>query len=128
LADLTDEPFVWYPQPPGSSYGRLVEACRAGGLSLNVIQEAESQEILLELVAMGLGATFVASSIAGHETLRNVVLKEVADLTAMFALEVVWRRDNPKPLLATFTEAVTNVLRKKEADVTDQREPDLATS
>lgn len=110
LADLIGEPFVWHPQPPGFIYGRLIDACRAGGLSLKVIQEAESLEMILELVATGLGVTFIGSSVAASGHPPNIVLKEVTDLTVTFNLEVVWRRDTINPLVARFTGAVTRAL------------------
>lgn len=63
LRDLRDEPFVWIRRAVSPAYyDRIAEACLAGGLTLNVVQEATTESTMMGLVAGGVGLSFAVAS------------------------------------------------------------------
>ncbi|MHC6155486.1 LysR family transcriptional regulator [Bradyrhizobium elkanii] len=69
LASLADEPLILYRRPTGPGlYDSIIAACRAGGFSPKVAQEATRMVSTLSLVAAGLGISIVPESMARLET------------------------------------------------------------
>lgn len=106
LADLRDEPFVWFPRPANSHvYDRVLSACHTAGVTLRIVQEVNSDTTALSLVAGGTGLSFVIES-AKRTRPSGVVLRDVGDLRVTAQLFAVWRQDNKAPALQTFVEMV----------------------
>jgi len=106
LGDLKPEPFVWFPRwvaPP--LYDRVLAACHAAGLTLNIVQEVNNPTTMLSLVAGGIGVTFTITS-AGKTKPESVVLRKVDDLQVTAELSAIWRGDNKVPALQKFIEMV----------------------
>jgi len=56
LGDLKREPFVWFPRPVAPPlHDRVLAACHAAGLTLNIVQEVNNPTTMLSLVASGIG-------------------------------------------------------------------------
>jgi len=106
LGDLTREPFVWFPRsvaPP--LHDRVLAACHAAGLTLNIVQEVNNPTTMLSLVAGGIGVTFTITS-AEKTKPDSVVLRKVDDLRITAELSAIWRGDNKVPALQKFIEVV----------------------
>src|SRR5262249_61807433 len=106
LRDLTREPFVWFPRsvaPP--LYDRVLGACHAAGLTLNIVQEVNNPTTMLSLVAGGIGIKFTITS-AEKTKPDGVVLRKVDDLRRTAELTANCRGDNKVPTLQKFLEIV----------------------
>ena len=106
LVDLRREPFVWFPRPVAPPlYDRVLAACHAAGLTLNIVQEVNNPTTILSLVAGGIGVSF---TIASAEKMKpdSVVLRKVDDLRVTAELSAIWRGDNKVPALQKFIEIV----------------------
>ena len=106
LVELKREPFVWFPRPVAPPlYDRVLAACHAAGLTLNIVQEVNNPTTILSLVAGGIGVSF---TIASAEKMKpdSVVLRKVDDLRVTAELSAIWRGDNKVPALQKFIEIV----------------------
>jgi DNA-binding transcriptional LysR family regulator len=105
LEDLRNEPFLWMNRGINPHvYDRLMNACLEGGLSPNIVQHVLSQEVIPNLVSMGMGLGFVLSY-TRHRGAK-VVFREVQDLKIPLQLDLLWRRDNASATLAQFVDTV----------------------
>jgi len=112
LADLEGEPFLWYPRHLGAAtYDALAAAFTERGLTFQVTQEGEAEEVLLELVSFGMGITLVTESVTDRRRLDNVVLRRVEDLDLELALDLVWRRDDRSALVSAFVDILRPMIR-----------------
>ena len=106
LGDLKGEPFVWFPRAVAPLYyDRVLSACHASGLTLNIVQEGNNDTTMLSLVAGGIGLSFTIKS-AERRKPDSVVLKEVDDLRLTVELSAIWREDNKVPALRKIIEIV----------------------
>jgi DNA-binding transcriptional LysR family regulator len=106
LGDLKEEPFVWIPRAAAPLYyDRVLTACHAAGLTLNVVQEGNNETTMLSLVAGGIGLSFTIKS-AEKRKPDSVVLKVVEDLRLTVELSAIWREDNKVPALQKLIEIV----------------------
>lgn len=96
--DLADEPFVWFPRAVAPAYfDRAMAAFAAAGLVPRVVQEGESDSVMLSLVSAGVGVSLV-NSVARWRRPDGVVLRELAGLDLALPLDFVWRAP-PAPAL-----------------------------
>jgi DNA-binding transcriptional LysR family regulator len=111
LVDLKGEPCVWLPRAVAPLYyDRVLSACHAVGLTLNIVQEGNNDTTMLSLVAGGIGLSFTIKS-ADRRKPDSVVLKEVEDLRLTVELSAIWRGDNKDPALRNLIE----IIRKMKA-------------
>ena len=106
LVELKREPFVWFPRPVAPPiHDRVLAACHAAGLTLNIVQEVNNPTTILSLVAGGIGVSF---TIASAEKMKpdSVVLRKVDDLRVTAELSAIWRGDNKILALQKFIEIV----------------------
>jgi DNA-binding transcriptional LysR family regulator len=112
LGDLKGEPFVWIPRVAAPLYyDRVLSACHAAGLTLNIAQEGNNDTTMLSLVAGGIGLSFTIKS-AERRKPDSVILKEVEDLRLTVNLSAIWREDNKLPALRKFIEIVRKTKAK----------------
>jgi DNA-binding transcriptional LysR family regulator len=106
LRDLERESFVWYPRGAlPVLYERVLSACHAAGVTLNIVQEGNSPTTLLSLVAGGIGLSFINKSAARMKP-PNVVLREVEDLRVKLEFSAIWWADKNDPALDNFVDIV----------------------
>jgi len=61
--DLVGEQFIFLPRMVSPTYyDAIIAACRSVGITLNVVQEAASDAVMLSLVAANVGLTFTTRS------------------------------------------------------------------
>ncbi|MET0377789.1 MAG: LysR substrate-binding domain-containing protein [Spongiibacteraceae bacterium] len=110
LHDLIDEAFIWLARSRNAYYSdALLRDCIRGGLTPKIIQEADSESTALNLVAVGMGASFVVSASA-ESSLPDVVLKPVVELDSRLTLALVWVDDASSPLTLNFVETVRRIV------------------
>ncbi|WP_399937350.1 LysR family transcriptional regulator [Streptomyces sp. BBFR25] len=107
LAQLADEPWVMTPRDSWPPWHRAYgEQFREAGFTPNVVQEADSVQDLLGLVAAGLGVTrLVRSSL----TLRGTGVVFVPLKDAYAHTEMVWLPGNTSPALHRLIDIVTDL-------------------
>jgi len=113
LRDLREESFVVPPRTAATLvYDRVLSACHTAGVTFKIVQEVKSYATMLNLVAGGIGLSFVTES-AERTKPNGVVLRDVADLRVTAELFAIWRKDNRAPALQKFVE----MIRSQFADV-----------
>jgi DNA-binding transcriptional LysR family regulator len=112
LADLQGEPFIWLPRDIAPVlHDRMIAKCHAGGLSPRIVQEAFDEMMMVNLVAVGMGLSFVIDT-ARHSWPENmVVFRRVDDFSLPLPLCFVWTAAPPPPALASL---VTTVRERKK--------------
>lgn len=78
------------------------------GFQPHVTQEVNQLQIVISLVAAGLGVGLVTAS-TERLTSQDVVYLELVDPTPRAEFSVVWRRDDTSPLLQAFLAVVREV-------------------
>jgi DNA-binding transcriptional LysR family regulator len=107
LADLAGEAFIWRArQISPAVYDRMLAACRAGGLEPNIVQEANNDLMMMNLVSVGFGLCFVVDSLYAQAPEDPVVFRKVEDFSMPLELCLAWRRDNPSKPLPHLIETV----------------------
>ena len=108
LRDLTNQPFIWLARSRNAYYSdALLRDCHSHGFSPKVIQEADSDATALNLVAVGMGISFV---VAATSPLPDVVLKPVTELNHSLTLALAWNGEMLSPLSENFVATVRAVV------------------
>jgi DNA-binding transcriptional LysR family regulator len=101
LRDLRDEPFVWRPRKVSPViYDRMLAACLAGGLVPNVVQEVYNEDMMVNLVSVGLGICFLVETTRDQCPSTLAVFLKVEDFSMPIDLCMVYRRDNRSAALS----------------------------
>ena len=104
LAELADEPFVFYSRPSGPAvHDTIVGFCRAAGFVPRIEQEAADVQTIVSLVAAGLGVSLLISPTPLSNP-EAVVYRELSDDLPRWQLSVAWSPDNRSPVLARFLD------------------------
>lgn len=127
VKDLADEPILMDPRSANPRlYDDILAAVRAHGVNLNVTAEFSNGEVLLMLVASGLGLSF-----GTRIDLGGLLWKPVVDLDLEKREIVMWRHDDADaPLLRPFLDIVREIRSELHApctgpvtDVAQRRRP-----
>ena len=113
LKDLEGEPFIWRPRDVSPIvYDHLLAACRAKGFTPDIVQEAHN-EMMLSLVAVGLGVGLLVEDVAEqHASDEMVAFRKVEDFSMPLDLCLVWRKDNPSKTLPNLVEIVRGLVQE----------------
>ena len=104
LAELADEPFVFYSRPSGPAvHDTIVGYCRAAGFTPRIEQEAADVQTIVSLVAAGLGVSLLIGPTPPSNP-EAVVYRELSDDLPPWQLSVAWSPDNRSPVLARFLD------------------------
>ncbi|MFC6300625.1 LysR family transcriptional regulator [Pseudomonas sp. CCM 7893] len=104
LAQLAEEPFVFFPRTYGSGlYAQLLNLARDAGFSPHFAQEAGEAMTIIGLVAAGLGVSVLPAS---YQRMRidGVVYRTLLDPEAVTAVWLVQRKDQRSPMAKAFVE------------------------
>lgn len=111
VGDLRDEPFVWLARMKLPwIHDQLIAECLGKGFSPRIAQEADDAEALLSLVSVGLGVAFVHPE--QRTPLREVVYRELTDLSLVWPLYLCWRREGASTVAVAFVDLVRGVRRE----------------
>jgi DNA-binding transcriptional LysR family regulator len=106
LRSLANEPFILCPEAVKPDlYSQIMQLCDRAGFQPRVVQEASPPEVLLGLVASGMGVSLVA---AGSETRHNagVVYRPLTVSTPILTIAAAWRKNSTSPILEDFLALV----------------------
>jgi DNA-binding transcriptional LysR family regulator len=107
LADLQGEPFIWLPRDIAPVlHDRMIALCHAGGLSPRIVQEAFDEMMMVNLVAVGMGLSFVVDTAKESWPENMVVFRRVEDFSLPLPLCFVWPAQTPAPALARLIDTV----------------------
>lgn len=108
VKDLVNEPILMDPRSANPRlYDDIIMAIRAHGVNLDLTSEVSNGEVLLMLVASGLGLTFGTEHAGRMLTLAGLQWKPVSDLSLEVRDIVMWRPDDTEaPLLRPFLDVV----------------------
>lgn len=122
VKDLVNEPILMDPRSANPRlYDDILAAVRAHGVNLDVTSEVLNGEVLLMLVASGLGLTFNTETMARILTLCGLHWKPVSDLDLEVREIVMWRpEDTEAPLLRPFLDVVRELRSELHAPGTGQ--------
>ncbi|MDF3201718.1 LysR substrate-binding domain-containing protein [Pseudomonas sp. 1912-s] len=104
LAQLAEEPFVFFPRTYGSGlYAQLLNLARDAGFSPHFAQEAGEAMTIIGLVAAGLGISVLPAS---YQRIRidGVVYRTLLDQEAVTAVWLVQRKGQQTPMAKAFVE------------------------
>jgi len=107
LAQLAEEPFVFFPRTYGSGlYAQLLNLARDAGFNPHFAQEAGEAMTIIGLVAAGLGVSVLPAS---YQRIRidGVVYRTLLDQEAVTAVWLVQRKGVQTPMAKAFVELLT---------------------
>ncbi|KHK56693.1 LysR family transcriptional regulator [Ralstonia sp. A12] len=110
LADVADQPFVWFDPERSSAHHRfLMRQCERAGFTPHVAQIGSDIPTVVGLVAAGMGCAFVPESLSAlcPPTVELVPLREVSD---RFDVEFTFDEDAAAPVVTRFAQALREVV------------------
>lgn len=110
LLALTDEVFILVSRPVVPVYYDLVlKVCREAGFVPHAPHEVDQPEVVLRLVAAGMGISLVPASVRRARP-RGVVFVSVAPSPPVLQTAVAWRRDTTSTLVRGFLDNVRRTM------------------
>jgi DNA-binding transcriptional LysR family regulator len=123
LADLLDEPFIWYSRSQAPAVRRQLEReLDKRGAKLRVAMESPSAEATLGLVSKGMGLGFAPISTHWAHAFPEITLRRIEDLRFSAQFKMLWLAANDSPILSRLVEAATKAVqdfKKHSAGVTE---------
>jgi DNA-binding transcriptional LysR family regulator len=102
LKDLVELPFVWIKRKESPQYYDMILAqCDRAGVTLHVLQEANTESAILSLVSAEIGSSFITEAALKRRP-ENVILLPVKDLDCELKLMAIWRKNDNNPVLKHF--------------------------
>lgn len=104
LNALANEAFILHPRQEGAVfYDQIIQLCEQAGFYPNVVQEVETSQTRIGLVAAGMGVTFVP------EYLQNlgdteVIYRRLKGAAPKLQLAIAHRHDNASPIVQQFLQ------------------------
>lgn len=101
LEDLHQEPFVWLSRAAAPAlHDVMLGACKLQGLSPKIVQQTSDENMIINLVSVGMGLAFVIESAAQTWPKGMVRFRKVTDFSLPLPLVLLWANNSqPKPLL-----------------------------
>jgi DNA-binding transcriptional LysR family regulator len=117
LKSLETYEFVGLPgSPPLNFFTSHTQPPREAGFLPLIVQQAETMEVLLGLVAAGIGISIVPS-VARRSRITDVEYLPIEDASAFVDFAIVWRKENQSPVLTEFV-ALIRESRQKTLNLT----------
>jgi hypothetical protein len=111
LGALASEPFVMDEQTQRSLISHQIMAlCWQAGFRPNVVQEAISEQAVIEFVAASMGIALVSACLSRLRT-DEIIYRPLIELAASVEDAVVWKPDNPSPTGKAFLSSVREVAK-----------------
>jgi DNA-binding transcriptional LysR family regulator len=109
LARLAERPFILFPRALAPAwFDEVVSACHGAGFSPRVVQEAVGIDVTLGLVAAGLGVALLPASVRTLHR-EDVVYVDLEPPVPAQRTAIVWRRDEPSPVVQRFLDVARSV-------------------
>lgn len=115
VADLAADPFILFPRRFGpAKYDRMIGLCAAAGFAPNIVQEAESKQGMVGLVAAGIGVALLPASVSSLRR-GGVVYAEIDDSDRWMEMGLVWSPKRMTPVLRGFLDTAREACRGLDA-------------
>ena len=102
LVDLTQESFILHPRVEGPFlYDGFLKLCRQAGFEPQIIQEVNSHQSRICLVAAGMGITFIPAGLQ-KAIAQDLICISVLDIPFKLEFAASWRSLNVTPVLQKF--------------------------
>lgn len=112
VAALADEPFILFPRDAVPQFHDLaVRLCRDAGFIPNVRNEVDSTDLVLRLVAAGLGVSLVPASVCSTTAQPSVAFRPLKPSPRILKTVIAWRFDNSLPAVNAFVKIVREAVR-----------------
>jgi DNA-binding transcriptional LysR family regulator len=85
-------------------YTQVMRICRKAGFVPNIGREVTPMESVVGLVAAEVGIAIVPSTAQQRLRIANVEYRPLRERYAVMEFAIVWRKDNPSPVVAAFVE------------------------
>ncbi|BCS90057.1 LysR substrate-binding domain-containing protein [Pseudodesulfovibrio sediminis] len=106
LKDLDGEPLVFFqPMNQPALYRSLIGSFHKAGFMPNIVQEANTEQSIVALVATGLGCALVPSSSA-TACRGGVVFKAISGDLPQWEITALWKKKNETALLKKFLDVI----------------------
>jgi len=123
IADLRDQPFIFYPQHSGIGiYEHVIKLCAHAGFSPRIVQEARDSSTIVGLAATGLGIAVVPSELQCINV-PHVLFRPLADKGAITDLLLVSRAGEGSALIAGFRHMMQAALAAGARDAANAADP-----
>lgn len=100
LAAFAEEPFVAYPGGQGFLLRDTMDAqCRLAGFDPRVVRESPNSQVLMCLVAAGVGVSIVPRELQYQEEIVGLSFKPLGPGALRLAHGMAWKRGNTNPAL-----------------------------
>ncbi|WP_086995873.1 LysR family transcriptional regulator [Rhizobium sullae] len=110
LADLASEALIQFPRSINPSlYDEIIGLCRSSGFSPRIVREATPKQTIIGLVSVGLGVSLLPACL---QNLRRsgVVYRPIQGRSLSIDTSIIYRREQPSPVLKAFLEIVRETL------------------
>lgn len=109
VRSLVNEAFILGQRNSGCGwYDQVITLCRRAGFSPHVVQEVNEMQVLLGLVAAGLGIA-ILSGAAKQFQRSGIVYRELQPASPEVALAIVWQEGDSSVVLQSFLKTVREV-------------------
>lgn len=111
LSELASEPLIQFPRSINPSlYDEIVGLCISSGFSPRIVREATPKQTIIGLVSVGLGVSLLPACL---QNLRRagVVYRPIRGRTLSIDTSIIYRREEPSPVLRAFLEVVRETTR-----------------
>ncbi|MEM1368054.1 MAG: LysR family transcriptional regulator [Cyanobacteria bacterium P01_H01_bin.15] len=104
LDALANEAFILHPRQEGAAfYDQIIRLCEQAGFYPNVVQEVETSQTRVGLVAAGMGVTFVPEYLQNFGD-TEVIYRRLKGPAPSLQLAIARRRDNFSPIVQQFLQ------------------------
>jgi DNA-binding transcriptional LysR family regulator len=114
LKDLNGESFIWIPRAAAPSiHDGMMKECLSGGLNPHIAQEVFGESMIISLVSIGLGVSFVIDTTPDIWPRSMISYKKVSDFSMPLDMSLAWRNDNrsiPLERLVTLVDTLSKKL------------------
>lgn len=120
LADLASEALIQFPRSINPSlYDEIVGLCRSSGFSPRIVREATPKQTIIGLVSVGLGISLLPACL---QNLRRsgVVYRPIQGRTLSVDTSIIYRHEQPSPVLKAFLDIVRETTQKDSNPVSLQ--------
>lgn len=106
LNALADEQFILHPRQAGPVfYDQIIQLCEQAGFSPSVVQEVETSQTRVGLVAAGMGITFVPEYLQNVAD-TEVVYRRLKGDAPKLQLAIAYQHDNFSPIVQQFLHVI----------------------
>jgi len=113
LRKLANEQFIMFPRSIAPAlYDDVLQFCRRGGFSLQIVQEATQSQTIISLVSAGIGLAILPSSIQGLRR-AGVTYRPFREQSPSVETVIAYRKDRSSLAIENFVRLATNYKQHK---------------